>query len=172
MLYVNNEGTSTVQAIDEKSWTVTASWSVAPCDGPTGIAYDRANDRLISGCSEHTIVSDPKAHKIVATIDNGGRVDALGWDPTEKLIYVPSGAGKGTVTVARQDGPDKYTVIATVETVPGAKTIAVDPVSHTAYLFQPEYGPPPAGAAAPAGGRRGRGPSGPMVAAWFVAITH
>jgi len=60
--------------------------------------------------------------------------------------------------------------VATVPTVPGAKTISVDPLTHTAYLFQPEYGPPPAGAPAPAPGVRG--PRGPMVAGWFLRITH
>jgi hypothetical protein len=61
--------------------------------------------------------------------------------------------------------------VATVGTVPGAKTITVDPVTHTAYLFQPEYGPPPADAPQPPAGGRGR-PRGPIVAAWFIAITH
>lgn len=171
-LFVNLEGTSELQVIDEKTMKSVAVWPLAPCEGPTGIAYDRANDRVISGCGNTSVVTDPSTGRVVATIANGDGVDALGWDQSEKLIYVPNGR-EGTVTVARQDGPDKYTVIATVTTVARAKTIAVDPVSHTAYLFQPEYGPPPAGAAAPpAGGRRGRGPMGPMVAAWFVAITH
>jgi len=60
----------------------------------------------------------------------------------------------------------------TVPTVAGAKTIAVDPKTHNAYLFQPERGPAPppaAGAPAPAPGR-GRGPQGPIVASWFVVI--
>jgi glucose dehydrogenase len=171
MLYVNNEGTSTIQAIDEGTWKVTASWPLAPCEGPTGIAYDRAGDRIISGCSDTSVVVDPRTGKVVATIANGGRVDALGWDPAEKLVYVPSGADPGTVTVAHQDSPDRYSVVATVGTVPGAKTITVDPVTHTAYLFQPEYGPPPADAPQPPAGGRGR-PRGPIVAAWFIAITH
>ncbi len=168
MLYVNNEGTSTIQAIDERTWKVTASWPLAPCEGPTGIAYDRASDRIISGCSDTSVVVDPASGKVVATIDNGGRVDALGWDPLEKLAYIPSGADEGTVTVARQDAPDHYSVVATVPTVAGAKTIAVDPQTHTAYLFQPEYGPAPAGAPQP---RRGRA-RGPVVHAWLIAITH
>jgi hypothetical protein len=96
-------------------------------------------------------------------------VDALGWDPVEKLIYIPAGRD-GNVTVVHQDSPDKYTTVATVQTMPGAKTIAVDPVSHTAYLFQPEYGPPPAGSPPPQPGRRG--PRGPVVASWFFAVTH
>ena len=74
--------------------------------------------------------------------------------------------------VVHQDSPDKYTVVDTVATFPGAKTIAVDPKTHNAYLFQPERGPAPAaeaGAQPPAGGR-GRGPLGPVVAAWFIVI--
>jgi len=42
---------------------------------------------------------------------------------------------------------------------------------HVAYLFQPEYGPAPAAApgSPPPGGR---GPRGPVIAAWFFAISH
>jgi hypothetical protein len=106
----------------------------------------------------------------VATIKNGTRVDALGWDPSEKLIYIPNG-GQGNVTVVHQDSPDKYTTVATVDTFAGAKTIAVDPKIHNAYLFQPERGPAPAPAAdAPKG--RGRGPQGPIVASWFIVVKH
>lgn len=169
-LFVNNEGKSTIQVVDQKTMKATASWPLAPCDGPTGIAYDKASNRIFSGCPDHSVVVDASSGKVVATIDNGGRVDALGYDASQKLIYIPSGAGKGSVTIVHQDSPDKYTVVATVETVPGAKTITVDPRTHTAYLFQPEYGPPPAGAPAPQPGRRG--PVGPIVAGWFIAITH
>ncbi len=71
----------------------------------------------------------PDTGKVVATIKNGTRVDALGWDPSKKLIYIPNG-GEGNVTVVHQDSPDKYTVVATVATFAGAKTIAVDPETH------------------------------------------
>jgi hypothetical protein len=72
--------------------------------------------------------------------------------------------------MAAGSGP-RYTTVATVETFAGAKTIAVDPVTHNAYLFQPERGPaptPPTGATPPAAG--GRGPQGPIVAAWLIVI--
>ena len=72
--------------------------------------------------------------------------------------------------MVREDAPDRYTVVATVATMRGAKTIAVDPVKHVAYLFQPEYGPVPPGSPPPAPGSRG--PRGPVVAAWFFAINH
>jgi DNA-binding beta-propeller fold protein YncE len=119
------------------------------------------------------VVVDAASGKVVATIKNGTRVDALGWDPAEKLIYVPNG-GEGNVTVVHQDSADNYRVVTTVATFAGAKTIAVDPATHNAYLFQPERGPAPAAPAdapPPAAGR-GRGPQGPIVAAWFIVITH
>jgi YVTN family beta-propeller protein len=167
-LYVNNESKNTIQVLDAKTMKVLASWPIAPCDGPTGIAYDRATNRIFSGCSKTSVVVDAGTGKVVATIANGDGVDALGWDPAQKLIYIPAGRD-GNVTVVHQDSPDKYTVVATVSTIVGAKTITVDPATHTAYLFQPEYRPAPAGTPPGPGGRPARGP---IVAAWFFAITH
>jgi YVTN family beta-propeller protein len=170
-IFVNNESKNTIQVIDANTWKVTASWPLAPCDGPTGIAYDSASNRIFSGCSNKSVVVDAATGKVVSTIPNGTRVDALGWDPATKLIFIPNG-GEGTVTVVRQDSPDKYTVVATVATTPGAKTIAVDPMTHNAYVFQPQRGPAPSPTpnAPPPSAGRGRGPQGPIIAGWFVVI--
>jgi DNA-binding beta-propeller fold protein YncE len=168
-LFVNNEGTSTMQVIDTKTWKAVASWPLAPCEGPTGIAYDRASDRIFAGCGKNSVVLNATTGKIVATIINGDGVDALGFDATERLFYIPAGRDSN-VTVVHEDSPDKYTVVATVSTMRGAKTIAVDPVKHVAYLFQPEYGPPPAGTPAPQPGQRPV--RGPIIGTWFFAISH
>jgi WD40 repeat protein len=168
-IFVNNEGTSTIQVIDVRTMAVLASWPLAPCEGPTGIAYDRATNRIFSGCGKTSVVVDATTGKVVATIANGDGVDALGWDPSQKLIYIPAGRDSN-VTVVHEDSPDRYTVVATVATMRGAKTISVDPVKHVAYVFQPEYGPLPPGTPAPAPGQRP--PRGPVIAAWFFAITH
>src|SRR5438128_725023 len=154
-IFVNNEGKNTMQVIDVKTWKATASWPLAPCEGPTGIAYDKATNRIFSGCNKTSVVVDASTGKVVASITNGTRVDALGWDSSKKLIYIPNG-GEGNVTVVHQDSPDKYTVVATVNTFAGAKTITVDPKTHNVYLFQPERGPVPAGAAPPAAAQGGR----------------
>jgi len=168
-IFVNNEGTNTIQVIDVKTMQVLASWPIAPCEGPTGIAYDRATNRIFSGCGKTSVVVDATTGKVVATIANGDGVDALGWDPAEKLIYIPAGRDSN-VTVVHQDGADKYTVVATVATMRGAKTISVDPMKHVAYLFQPEYGPPPADTPPPQPGQRPA--RGPVIGAWFFAISH
>ena len=168
-IFVNNEGKSTIQVIDDRKLAVLASWPLAPCEGPTGIAYDRAANRIFSGCGKTSVVIDPASGKVVAKIANGDGVDALGWDASQGLIYIPAGRDSN-VTVVHADSPDHYSVLATVPTMRGAKTITVDPVRHVAYLFQPEYGPLPPGSPPPAPGSRA--PRGPVVAAWFFAISH
>lgn len=170
-IFVNNERKSTIQVVDAKSMKVLSSWPLAPCEGPTGIAFDRSSKRIFSGCGNTSVVVDPSSGKVVANISNGDGVDALGWDPSEKLIYIPAGRS-GNVTVVHEDGPDSYRVVATVTTMPGAKTITVDPVKHIAYLFQPEYGPAPEPVANAAPSPDGRPPRGPVVAGWFFVLKH
>lgn len=165
-IFINDEGNKQIDVIDSKTWKVVGHY--ATCDGATGIAMDRAANRLFSACDDTTYVLNASTGNVVAKINNGGNVDALGWDQSQKLMYIPSGTG--SVTVVHEDSPDKYTVVATVPTMRGARTIAVDPKSHVAYVFTPEYGPPPAGAPAPTG--RGRGPRGPIIGAWLIRITH
>ena len=168
-IFVNNEGKNTIQVIDVKAMRVLASWPLAPCEGPTGIAYDRSTNRIFAGCGKTSVVVDAVSGKVVATIASGDGVDALGWDASQRLIYIPAGRDSN-VTVVQQESPDKYTVVATVPTMRGAKTISVDTVRHIAYLFQPEYGPVPPGTPPPQPGQRP--PRGPVIGAWFLVITH
>lgn len=170
-IYINVEDASAIDVVDTRTWTVTATWPIAPCHGPTGIAMDRATNRIFSGCGDSSVVVDAGTGKVVATIPNGAGVDGIAWDPAEKLLYIPGGRS-GNVTVVHQDTPDRYTVVATVPTMPGARTIALDTRTHVAYVFTPEFGPAPAGAATTAG-PPGRGaPRGPIVASWLIAIKH
>jgi len=62
-IFVNNEGKSTIQVIDVRTMNVLASWPLAPCEGPTGIAYDRATNRILSGCSKTSVVVDPRSSR-------------------------------------------------------------------------------------------------------------
>jgi DNA-binding beta-propeller fold protein YncE len=170
-IFINLEDKNAIDVIDTKSWTVVATWPITACDGPTGIAMDRSTNRIFSGCGKTSVVTDASTGKVVAQIANGDGVDALGWDQAQKMMYIPAGRD-GTVTVVHEDSPDKYTVVATVATQKGAKTISVDQKTHIAYAFTPEYGPPPAPAPGATPPANGRGPRGPIVGTWFISITH
>ncbi|MEO7999862.1 MAG: YncE family protein [Gemmatimonadaceae bacterium] len=171
LVFINIEDKNSIDVLDINAMKVIRTWSIEPCDGPTGIAYDKASNRIFSGCSNKSVVVDATTGKVVATIANGDGVDALGWDATEKLMYIPSGRS-GNITVVHQDSPYKYTVVSTIKTASGGKTIAVDPTRHRAYVLALEYGPAPApaaGAAAPTG--RG-GARGPLIGTAFFAVSH
>jgi DNA-binding beta-propeller fold protein YncE len=170
-IFINVEDGNAIDVVDSKTWKVVDTWSIAPCDGPTGIAMDRETNRIFSGCSDTSVVTDAATGKVVAKLPAGAGVDALGWDPAEKLIYIPAGRD-GIVSVYHEDAPDRYSLVATVKTMPGVRTITVDTKRHVAYGFTPEYGPAPAPAAgepAPANGRPRRGP---VVGTAFFIITH
>src|ERR1700722_14539392 len=65
-IFVNNENKNTIQVVDVKTWKATASWPLAPCEGPTGIAYDKASNRIFAGCPKNSVVVDASTGKVVA----------------------------------------------------------------------------------------------------------
>jgi len=170
-IFINLEDRNAIDVVDAKTWRVVATWPIAPCEEPTGIAMDRVTHRIFSGCSDTSVVVDAHTGKVVAKLHAGAGVDALGWDPVEKLIYIPAGRD-GVVSVYHEDTPDRYSLVATVKTMPGVRTIAVDTKRHVAYGFTPEYGPAPAPAAGEPAPPNGRPRRGPIVGAWFFTITH
>jgi streptogramin lyase len=163
-IFINLEDKNAIDVIDTKTWKVVATWKIDPCDEPTGIAMDRGANRIFSGCSKTSVVVDANTGKVVAQIKNGDGVDALGWDQSQKLIFIPAG-GDGNVTVVHEDSPDKYTVVETVPTMKGARTITVDDSKHIAYVFTPERGP-----STPSATPGGRATPGPITGAWLIQI--
>jgi hypothetical protein len=80
--------------------------------------------------------------KVVATVPIGKGVDANRFDPATGLAF--SSCNDGTITVAHQDSPDKYSVVQTITTQRGARTMALDTKNHNVYTVTADFGPPPA----------------------------
>jgi DNA-binding beta-propeller fold protein YncE len=80
--------------------------------------------------------------KEVTTLPIGGGTDAAAFDPDTGFAF--SSNGDGTLTVVREDSPDKFSVVENVKTQRGARTLALDPKTHQIYLVTAEFGPPPA----------------------------
>ena len=145
-VYVNLEDKSMVVAIDSQALTVKDRWSLAPGEGPSGIAMDRQNRRLFSGChNQMMVVMDADTGHVVTTVPIGRGVDANAFDPDAKLAF--SSNGDGTLTVVHEDTPDKFSVVENARTQAGARTMAVDPKTHNVYLATATFGPPPAATA-------------------------
>jgi len=138
-IYDNLEDTSEVVVIDIKTHAVVNRWPIAPGAEATGMAIDLAHHRLFLGCGNQKLVMlDSTNGKVVATVDAGAGIDAAAFDPGTQLAFTSNGSG-GTVTIAHEDSPDKLTVVQTLATERGAKTMIVDPVSHKIYLGAAKY---------------------------------
>jgi len=150
-VYNNIEDTNQVVAIDFKTHAVVATWPIAPGEGPSAMAIDIANHRLFLGCGNKLmVVMDSESGKVVTTVPIGDGVDAVAYDPGTKLAFAST--RDGNVTIAREETPDKLTVVQTLATAVGSKTMALDRRTHNIYLGAANYEAPAAqapGAAKP-----------------------
>lgn len=142
-VYVNLEDKSAVAVIDSLTLSVTAQWNLSPCVEPSGMAMDTANRRLFIGCANKMMaVVNADNGVVISTLPIGGRVDANAFDPATGFAF--SSNGEGTLTVVHEDSPDSFSVSADVPTLRGARTMALDPVTHRVFLMAANYGPAPA----------------------------
>jgi DNA-binding beta-propeller fold protein YncE len=132
-VYVNLEDRHELAVLDPKAGKLLARWPLGPCREPTGLAIDVAHQRLFSVCeSKHMVVLDARSGALVATLPIGARVDGCAFDPGTG--YALASNGEGTLTVVREESPSKLNVLETVKTERGARTLALDPKTHTVYL--------------------------------------
>lgn len=141
-IFVNNEDTSEIVAFDAKSLQVKTRWSIAPGEGPSGLAIDLKRKRLFSVCDNVMVISDFEKGKVVTAVPIGGGPDAVRFDPVTGLVFASN--GEGTLTVVRQESADTYSVVETVPTARGARTMELDPKTHHVFVVTAEFGPAPA----------------------------
>jgi YVTN family beta-propeller protein len=145
-VYCNLEDKSEVVAIDTAKHEVTARWPLAPGQEPTGIALDAAHHRLFAACHNKMMVMlDTETGKVVATVPIGSGTDGCAFDEQTQLAF--ASCGEGVTTIAKEETPDKLTVMQTLKTEPRARTMELDPRTHRIYLpsaqFQPAPSPSP-----------------------------
>jgi len=133
-LFVNLEDKNALAVIDVAAGTVRSNWSLAPCDGPTGIALDESNHRVFSAChNQILVVTDSESGKRIAQLPIGAHVDGAAFDPVTSLLFSSNG-DSADVTVIHAESADHYAVRGSLATAKGAKTMALDPKSHKLYL--------------------------------------
>jgi YVTN family beta-propeller protein len=150
-IFVNLQEKDAVAKIDSRKLTLEATWPTAPCKQPTSMAIDAKNNRLFVGCRGDTpmlIVMDSTNGKIITNLPIGNGTDAAAFDAQKQLVFTSN--GEGTITVIREESPDKFTVIDTVKTEPGARTMTLDTKSHKLFLITADRKTPPAVAGQPA----------------------
>lgn len=125
-IYNNLEDKNEVVVIDTKKNLIVNRFSLGDNKAPTGIAIDIKNDRLMVACeeSEKMVVLSKTSGKIIATVPIGKKTDGIVYVKEKGLIITSNGAG--SATVIKQESADHYSVIQTINTKPGLKTIACE----------------------------------------------
>jgi YVTN family beta-propeller protein len=142
-MYVNNEDKSEIVEFDPQALKETHRWKLTGCESPSGLAMDRKNRRLFAGCDNKKMaVMNADTGAVITTLAIGDGVDANAFDPETMLAF--SSNGEGNLTVVHEDSPDKFTVVESVPTEKGARTMALDPETHKVYVVTAKFGPAPA----------------------------
>ena len=133
LVYVNYEEESKIGVINTTTLKEETTWSIAPGEGPTGLALDRKNNRLFSVCANKMmVIVDATTGKIISTPTIGEDPDGVAFDANLKCAY--SSSNMGTMTVVKEGEDGKYSVLENLDTQKGAKTIAVNRKTHHIYL--------------------------------------
>ena len=144
-VYNNIEDKNEVTVIDTKSHQVVTNWPIAPGEEASGMAIDLKNHRLFLGCggSKTMVMMDSTSGKVIASVPIGQGVDANAFDPGTGFAF--ASCGDGTTTIAHEDTPDKLTVVQTLETQRGSRTMTLDPKTHKIYLAAAKFEAPAEG---------------------------
>lgn len=157
-IFANIESTSELVEIDARNLKVLHRWPLSPCESPSGLSMDRKNRRLFVGCDNKMMaVVNGDTGKVIATPAIGEGVDATRYDPGTGFALASN--GEGTLTVIKQESPEKYSVLDNVATKPSARTMGLDLKTHNVVL-------PAADFSAPKPGER----RGPMKPGSFVLV--
>jgi YVTN family beta-propeller protein len=141
-VYCNIEDQSEIVVIDSSKHEVVARWPIAPGQEASGIALDAAHHRLFATCHNKMMVMvDTETGKVVANVPIGVGVDGCAFDDESQLAF--ASCGDGTSTIAKEETPQKLTVVQTLKTERGARTIALDPKTHRIYLPTAQFQPAP-----------------------------
>jgi|SRR5665213_1567295 len=145
MIYDTLQATNEIVAIDTKTLTVKSRFPVAPAGAPTSITMDRKTRRLFVGGRnpKMLIMMDADTGKVIGEpFPIGDRVDANVFDAATNTLAAAT--REGTLHIFHEDSPDKLTMVETIKTQFGAKTMGLDPKTHKLFLTTSDFGPAPA----------------------------
>jgi DNA-binding beta-propeller fold protein YncE len=152
-IFQDYEDKGQVIEYDAMKLTIKNKWPTPGCDAPVGMAMDKTNRRLYVGCRGKgatapgvLIVMNADNGKVVASMPIGIGVDGDVFDPATGNVYAAcrdGGDGKsGATYIFHADSPDKISLVGTVKTIYGARTLALDASTHHVFLIGTEKNDP------------------------------
>jgi YVTN family beta-propeller protein len=142
-VFANIESKNEIVRFDAAARKITATWPLANCESPSGLAIDLAGRRLFAVCDGGKMaVVDANSGKTLANPSIGDGPDAARYDSARKLAFSSNG-GSGTLTIV-DAGKEGYPVLQNLATQRGARTMTLDSSTGRIYLATAKFGERPA----------------------------
>jgi YVTN family beta-propeller protein len=140
-VFANIESKNEIVRFDAAAKKMTATWPLANCESPSGLAIDSAGRRLFAVCDGGKMaVVDANSGKTLANPSIGDGPDAARYDSARKLAFSSNGGGTLTIIDA---GKDSYPVLQNLDTQRGARTMTLDTSTGRIYLATATFGERP-----------------------------
>jgi DNA-binding beta-propeller fold protein YncE len=138
-VYDNNEETNKIVVIDTQTLAVRARWPVAPAGAPVAMAMDREHRRLFSAARDPQmlLMIDADSGKVLQSFPISAGVDTTIYDPETGMVFCST--RQGLIHVFHEDSPNRLSVLDTIKTQYGAKTMAMDPKTHNLILVTSDF---------------------------------
>jgi len=151
LVWFNVEDAAEMAVLDPVAARIVRRIGLAPCEGPSGLAYDgHANHYAV--CDNRQMVVVDADGEVIARPAIGAGPDGVVW--LDGAAWSANG-GDGTISVVRETRPGRFETVETIPTAAGARTIAADPATHRLYLPTAQFEPA-------VEGQRRRGVAGTM----------
>ena len=126
-----------VVALDRKTKSEVAKWTIPGIQKNVALALDEKNRRLFLGVRTppSIVVLDSDSGAVVASVATVATLDGLSFDAATRRIY--TSGGEGFVDVTQQVDADHYERIARIPTGPIARTSVFVPEWHRLYVAVP-----------------------------------
>jgi YVTN family beta-propeller protein len=128
-----------ITRIDTAAKKVAASWQLAPCTGPAGLAIDSLGRQLFTACEDHKLVAiNADTGHVTAIGDAPANPGDINFDSRHNMLFLADASG--TLTILHRDSPIKFSRLQTIRTQPGARTMIVNEQDAKAYLVTSKFG--------------------------------
>jgi hypothetical protein len=162
-IYVNVSDKANIAVVDAKTLSVTAHYDMSSKgSGGSGLALDAKNHVLFAYYrmpSPTVVIVNAQSGAIITALPTGVGVDTVAFNPA--TMEAISAENSGSMTFIKENSPTSFAVEQTLQTMTGAKTLALDTKTNRVFTMTAEFGPPAANAPPGPAGRPARGPMVP-----------
>ncbi len=156
MYVVMQDSAGSVTVVDTKAMRATAHYALGDHGRCNGLAFDAKHQVLFAACAQsgNPPANPPQPTMVVLRSTDGrmldslplaGRSDGAVFNPATGEAF--STVANGTLTVVKEQSPTSFAVEEDLQTMNGARTIALDTKTNRIFTISLERQPPPAGAA-------------------------